>query len=164
MSHGDELRNGSKMGHQKTTHTAISLPVEVPLKVTESQPVQVMIDVVCDICGVSTKSQAGPCHYGTLGAEFGFGSMHDGESYEVDLCENCFFDALTFTRHASSTKLMASRTGDAQAPKNFGLVDTQITDHEQAKKRRRIAGEGLIALGGSSPTMEDVPRRKPPST
>jgi hypothetical protein len=53
----------------------------------------VVIDVICDLCGESTKTlnSVEPFSYGTLSFDGGFGSEHDGERVQLDLCEACVF-------------------------------------------------------------------------
>ncbi|MCT7655007.1 hypothetical protein MBH78_10465 [Oceanimonas sp. NS1] len=65
------------------------------MKVTSKQLVDVVTDVLCDVCGESTSQdgQHSP-QFGMLQADWGYGSPHDGESYQVHLCEGCFFATL----------------------------------------------------------------------
>ena len=53
-------------------------------------PTEQVVDILCDACGRSTKTDVGTNEYGTLSADFGYGSHHDGERYQVQLCEGCF--------------------------------------------------------------------------
>lgn len=55
-------------------------------------------DILCDICGKSCKVVFGSnpedfnFNYAKISAHFGFGSTeHDGEAYESEVCESCFF-------------------------------------------------------------------------
>ena len=63
------------------------------MKVMMHQTVEVISHVLCDVCGRNT-SDGKTSQYGTLKADWGYGSAHDGDSYEVHLCEACFFSAL----------------------------------------------------------------------
>ena len=55
-------------------------------------PTEQVVDVICDVCGDSTTKTMAQ-EYGTLSAHWGYGSVrHDGERYEVHLCEDCFFE------------------------------------------------------------------------
>ena len=56
---------------------------------------EVIVDILCDVC-----HQATALEFGTLKAHWGYGSKHDGERYEVQLCETCFFYALTVLKTA----------------------------------------------------------------
>lgn len=55
-------------------------------------------DVLCDVCGCSTRVPGCGLQYGTLQARWGYGARHDGERYRVHLCELCFFQALAGLR------------------------------------------------------------------
>jgi len=48
-------------------------------------------DVLCDICGKSTKKSDGfdEFEYAILTAAWGYQSKKDGESWECALCEDC---------------------------------------------------------------------------
>ncbi|MDY6523723.1 hypothetical protein SKM52_04060 [Acinetobacter faecalis] len=59
------------------------------MEIKELQYVEVIKDVLCDVCGKSTQM-----NYGELKAEWGYGSTYDGEKYSVQLCEACFFRIL----------------------------------------------------------------------
>lgn len=58
--------------------------------ISETDPGTVK-DVICDMCGESTRVAAGELQFGTMHAFWGQGSSHRGEEYELHLCENCFF-------------------------------------------------------------------------
>lgn len=51
-------------------------------------------DIFCDVCGNSMHVEGYGLQFGTLRASWGLGSAHDGECYEVHLCELCFFRTL----------------------------------------------------------------------
>lgn len=67
-----------------------------------------VVDVRCDICGTSTRMQAGGYQFGTLQAHWGYGTRHDGERYEVHLCEDCFFQALANHKGERRAQIMFS--------------------------------------------------------
>ncbi|WP_437270138.1 hypothetical protein ACRYHF_00105 [Stutzerimonas balearica] len=55
--------------------------------------------------------QATPVWLGTAAsleasARWGYGAAHDGEHYRLDLCESCFFGALTYLRGQSRIHTM----------------------------------------------------------
>ena len=54
------------------------------MEIKQLKQVEVVTDVVCDVCNQSTKLE-----FGTLSAHWGYGSKHDGERYELQLCEKC---------------------------------------------------------------------------
>jgi hypothetical protein len=68
------------------------------MKITTSQSVEIVTDVLCDVCGASTCVEGYGMQFGTLQARWGYGSRHDGERYEVHLCEGCFFQTLANLR------------------------------------------------------------------
>jgi hypothetical protein len=64
----------------------------------------VLVDICCDICDKSCKhkhiigaeefapgiTEEQDCEYATVSATWGYFSRKDGESYHIDLCEDCF--------------------------------------------------------------------------
>lgn len=64
------------------------------MKITGPVEVESVIDVKCDVCGTSTRIEEGGYQFATLQAHWGYGTLHDGERYEIHLCEHCFFQAL----------------------------------------------------------------------
>ena len=70
------------------------------MKTWKKKSVKVVDDVRCDCCGASTTniSFIGP-DYATLESCWGYGSKHDGSKYNIDLCENCFFEVLNFIKN-----------------------------------------------------------------
>jgi len=53
------------------------------MKILAVKEEEVVSDVVCDICCLSTHTEGGGLEYGELRASWGYGSEHDGERYEV---------------------------------------------------------------------------------
>ena len=49
-----------------------------------------LIDIICDICGKSTKTEFGDYEYAELSARWGYSSSRDEEYHEVCLCEKCY--------------------------------------------------------------------------
>ncbi|MGI2259077.1 hypothetical protein [Shewanella sp. GXUN23E] len=96
------------------------------MKIMEKQLADVLTDVLCDVCGSSTTGHSG-CgpDYASLTADWGYGSAHDGDSYEIHLCERCFFNTL------ENLKVRRSDAG------LFGN-DNQPSADEFALKRRRL--------------------------
>ena len=95
------------------------------MKVTEEKMVTVTIDVLCDVCSSSTTPPGGSAQYGMLTAHWGYGSKHDGERYEVYLCEQCFFSTLSTLRRQRMVEHMFDETsGIAGEPDaEFGQVE-----------------------------------------
>jgi hypothetical protein len=61
----------------------------------------------------------------SLTAHWGYGSKHDGERYEVHLCEQCFFSTLSTLRRQRMVEHMFDETsGIAGEPDaEFGQVE-----------------------------------------
>ena len=64
---------------------------EIKMKVIkkETQEVEVLKDILCDICGSSTSTYC-DFEYALLKASWGYGSMMDGEEHEAYICEKCY--------------------------------------------------------------------------
>lgn len=54
--------------------------------------------VRCDVCGSCTRIPGYGSQFGVLQARWGYGAQHDGERYQVRLCESCFFTVLAHLR------------------------------------------------------------------
>lgn len=63
-------------------------------------PTETIVDVVCDVCKKSCKTQLGDYEHATLAAVWGYASRKDGESYRADLCEDCFDNIVAFIESA----------------------------------------------------------------
>ncbi|WQN26597.1 hypothetical protein ULE26_15320 [Stutzerimonas stutzeri] len=77
-------------------------------------------DILCDVCGESTRVDGYGCQFGTLSAVWGYGSTHDGQRYQVRLCETCFMSTLAGLRRDRMVNFMFS--DEDQDLSNFGLV------------------------------------------
>jgi hypothetical protein len=64
---------------------------------------EAVTDVRCDVCDDSTCLENGSFQYGMLQAHWGYGASHDGERYEVHLCERCFFATLAYLKQERRT-------------------------------------------------------------
>lgn len=74
------------------------------MEIRGTRPTEVVVDVRCNRCGRSCRAEVPPAwdgfEYGTLRAQWGYGSKeHDGESYELHLCEGCFFGIISEIEH-----------------------------------------------------------------
>ena len=69
------------------------------MKTFKEQLRKVVDDVNCDVCGKSTtiNTNVGP-DYATLESCWGYGSEKDGTKYNIELCETCFFEVLSFIK------------------------------------------------------------------
>lgn len=72
-----------------------------------------LADVICDVCGESTCTDAGVPQFGTMHASWGQGSTHCGEQYELHLCEHCFFGQLAIMKRTRWVGVMFEDEGDA---------------------------------------------------
>ncbi|TFF51883.1 hypothetical protein C5609_11765 [Pseudomonas putida] len=73
------------------------------MKILERVESEAVTDVRCDVCSESTRLATGSLQYGRLEAQWGYGTAHDGERYEVHLCEHCFFTTLAYLRQERRT-------------------------------------------------------------
>lgn len=83
------------------------------MKVTSETAQGTVTDVVCDMCGVSTRIEGGELQFGTMHAKWGEGSAHSGEEYELHLCEGCFFVQVASMKRTRWTGMMFEEEGDA---------------------------------------------------
>lgn len=60
------------------------------MKINGKVEVDTVTDVVCDVCLCSTRIANDGLEFATLQARWGYGTAHDGERYEIHLCESCF--------------------------------------------------------------------------
>ena len=77
-------------------------------------------DVLCDVCSESTRISGYSMQFGVLHASWGYGSRHDGERYEVHLCECCFFRTLSGLRRERMVNTMFNE--ETEDLSNFGRV------------------------------------------
>lgn len=97
------------------------------MKVMVKREIDVVDDIRCDVCDESTSNHGRyPPQFGTLQAHWGYGAQHDGEAFEVHLCERCFFQALANLREQRRGELMFSAQGFEPNP-DFG----RVSDHNQ---------------------------------
>ena len=94
------------------------------MKIMTKQEVDVLSDIRCDVCeeSCSPVEGYGP-QVGTLSAKWGYGARHDGEAYEVHLCESCFFQALASLQEQRRGQLMFSEQGYEPNP-GFGRIES----------------------------------------
>lgn len=87
---------------------------------------KVEIESVIDVCQLSTLVTSGQLQFATLQAHWGYGSKHDGERYELHLCEGCFFQAVANLKQERRTQALFSDDGRADRAfvgEDFGLID-----------------------------------------
>lgn len=91
------------------------------MRITGPVEVERVIDVKCDVCGTSTRIEESGYQFGTLQAQWGYGTLHDGERYEIHLCERCFFHALANIKEQRRAKYMFSNDPSEHSG-DLGLV------------------------------------------
>ena len=86
------------------------------MEIQQTKQVEVVADVLCDVCNQSTQLE-----FATLSANWGYGSKHDGERYELQLCEKCFFYALATLKKGRADEFMFDENFDPSTLDGFGL-------------------------------------------
>ncbi|WP_347456084.1 hypothetical protein ABEF89_00535 [Acinetobacter thermotolerans] len=86
------------------------------MEIKELKQVEVITDVLCDVCMQSTQLE-----FGTLSANWGYGSKYDGQRYELQLCEQCFFYALAILKKERADQSMFDEKFDPATLDRFGL-------------------------------------------
>lgn len=96
------------------------------MELIQHETVPVTVDVLCDVCSNSTSPTGASPQFGTLSTHWGYGSAHDGERYEVHLCENCFFMTLAGIRRERLVNQMFENTAEnaGHLEQVFGLKDS----------------------------------------
>lgn len=99
------------------------------MKLYEKQLISTVVDRVCDVCGNSVMIDINGQKYeevGELKADWGYGSMDDGTSYHLDLCENCFRFAVSTLKELRRSNVMFDK--DLELPnEDFGIDKSRTT-------------------------------------
>ncbi|MBL0577703.1 MULTISPECIES: hypothetical protein [Aeromonas] len=97
------------------------------MKIMTKKEIEVISDIRCDVCEEScqTEGDVSNIEFGTLSAHWGYGTQHDGESYEVHLCESCFFQAIANLKEQRRGALMFSEKG-YEPVADFGLINRHL--------------------------------------
>lgn len=93
------------------------------MEIKENRTVPVTTDVLCDVCSSSTATEGVSPQFGVLSAHWGYGSQHDGERYEVHLCESCFFRTLAGLRRERMVNHLFDQPSNTQPDETFGLAE-----------------------------------------
>lgn len=91
------------------------------MKVIGTVEIEGVSDVVCDVCRLTTRVNGGGLQFATLQAYWGYGSKHDGERWEIHLCEDCFFQAVAGLKQERRTQGLFNESGGTQDD-DFGLI------------------------------------------
>jgi len=72
------------------------------MRTYKTEPKKVVDKILCDVCGEScTITEPVVEHeYAELIATWGYFSDQDGKHFNIDLCENCFNDVLSFMKNS----------------------------------------------------------------
>jgi|TARA_R110000850_G_C9890672_1_gene458825 hypothetical protein len=95
------------------------------MNIIEKVEVETVTDVVCDVCLCSTQVTSGGLEFATLQAHWGYSSKHDGERYELHLCEDCFFITIAQLKQERRIQNIFSNDDDAVSSKaedELGLI------------------------------------------
>jgi hypothetical protein len=91
------------------------------MKITGNVEIEAVTDVVCDVCRLTTRSKSGGLQFAKLQAHWGYGTKHDGERYEIHLCEGCFFQTIANLKQERRTQSLFC-DDDGIVEDDFGLV------------------------------------------
>ncbi|WP_141440763.1 hypothetical protein [Vreelandella titanicae] len=95
------------------------------MKITGKIELDSVADVVCDVCLCSTRGNNDGLEFATLQTHWGYGTMHDGERYEIHLCESCFILAVSNLKQERRIQNLFSDdegVSSQSADDGFGLV------------------------------------------
>lgn len=92
------------------------------LKITGRIEIETVTDIKCDVCSCSTRVANGGLQFASLQAHWGFGTKHDGERYELHLCESCFFGTIAYIKQERRVQGMFDKSDLDLAADDLGLV------------------------------------------
>jgi len=92
------------------------------MKITGRVEIEAVADVQCDVCRCSTRLDTGGLQFATLQAHWGFGTKHDGERYELHLCENCFFGTVAYLKQERRIQNLFDQNDQTSTADDFGLI------------------------------------------
>lgn len=72
-------------------------------------------------CASSTRVKTGANEYGVVHERWGYGSSHDGERYELHLCEECFFRTVAYIKQERRCHTLFA-DGGPDINENLGLI------------------------------------------
>jgi len=91
------------------------------MKVIGTVEIEGVSDVVCDVCRLTTRVNGGGLQFATLQAHWGYESKHDGERWEIHLCEDCFFQAVAGLKQERRIQGLFDE-GGGTPDDDFGLI------------------------------------------
>lgn len=92
------------------------------MKINGRVEIEAVTDVQCDVCRCSTRLDTGGFQFATLQAHWGFGTKHDGERYELHLCENCFFGTVAYLKQERCIQNLFDQNEQISTADDFGLI------------------------------------------
>lgn len=93
----------------------------------EEEPAQA-VKAYCDACCRTAAADGHELQLAVLQATWGLGSIHDGESYHIRLCEECFFRVLGDLRFQRA--IQEPFDEPAEVLRTFGRVmDKEVRDN-----------------------------------
>lgn len=81
----------------------------------QDKDLEQLADILCDVCMESTK-----LNHAVLSTNWGKESKHDGEQYELHLCEACFFATLATLKREHRVKQMFNEDFNEAGLERFG--------------------------------------------
>lgn len=54
--------------------------------------------VYCDVCGLKCTVEQVGSEYASIEAMWGYGSLRDGEKFDIHVCQNCFEEMLDWMK------------------------------------------------------------------
>ena len=97
------------------------------MKIIGKLEIDTVTDMICDVCLCSTRIASDTFEFATLKAHWGYGSEHDGERYELHLCERCFFNTVSYLKQERRIQNLFSDDDKANCNgegEKLGLVAT----------------------------------------
>lgn len=91
------------------------------MKIISKVEIEAVTDVVCDVCRLTTRVKSSGLQFATLQAHWGYGTQHDGQRYEIHLCESCFFQAIANLKQERRAQNLFCDDGGV-VEEDFGLV------------------------------------------
>ena len=81
----------------------------------QDKDLEQLADILCDVCQESTQRNCA-----VLSAHWGSGSKHNGEQYQLHLCEACFFATLATLKREHRVKQMFNEDFNEAELERFG--------------------------------------------
>ncbi|XEG72426.1 hypothetical protein QA447_31225 [Pseudomonas sp. abacavir_1] len=91
------------------------------MKIIGRVEIEAITDVKCDVCSCSTRLDTSGFQFASIQAHWGFGTKHDGERYELHLCEDCFFGMIAYLKQERRIQNLFDEN-DQTATDDLGLV------------------------------------------